>query len=423
MALGGSDRDSFLAKPQFDALSLRQFRRETLLQYANTNQSEPLRILLTALTALVAATAPFLAASLDLEMDGAGTAAAAATTLGSAGLFLRERGNRLRKLERLEREYAAGDLRLSTTAVSLPFGGAGKQLTLRSLRGRRVVAVFGSKSEVLRLVEEALPYWRRFGQSGTVVIPAFRDAEDGTLELSDVEAMANVEGLRALPSWLGRPIEPSAWSAYFRALLRGKDAGWFALSPRGRSVASGAGSDLVWDELLGDKLPPNEQLFPTDSGMRERVDGGAVTASEEGVLAAQAAFYEALTGGDLAAMRAVLADGEDGRDEAVSEILRLGGRLDPWDFCLEGDNAPRSLVIGNGDCVVTAEDTAVSTCIEFPTGRTGLSMLATQRWRRDEDGRWRLRSHRTIPFSYQQSAGGLLRCDNRGCAALTKGGA
>ena len=39
-------KQKFLRRPEFDPLSLQEFRREALLQYSNTNQSEPLRILI-----------------------------------------------------------------------------------------------------------------------------------------------------------------------------------------------------------------------------------------------------------------------------------------------------------------------------------------------------------------------------------------
>ena len=40
------NKQKFLRRPEFDPLSLQDFRREALLQYSNTNQSEPLRILI-----------------------------------------------------------------------------------------------------------------------------------------------------------------------------------------------------------------------------------------------------------------------------------------------------------------------------------------------------------------------------------------
>lgn len=55
-ARGGGDpfsKQAFLRKAEFDLLSLRQFRRETLLVYNGANQSEPIRILLSGLLAFV----------------------------------------------------------------------------------------------------------------------------------------------------------------------------------------------------------------------------------------------------------------------------------------------------------------------------------------------------------------------------------
>jgi len=52
-ARGGSgdpfSKKAFLRKPEFDFLSLSQFRRETILVYNGANQSEPIRILLSGL--------------------------------------------------------------------------------------------------------------------------------------------------------------------------------------------------------------------------------------------------------------------------------------------------------------------------------------------------------------------------------------
>jgi hypothetical protein len=50
------------------------------------------------------------------------------------------------------------------------------------------------------------------------------------------------------------------------------------------------------------------------------------------------------------------------------------------------------------------------------------TLLATQQWVKDglkEDGTpsWKLRAHRTIPFSVNAGALATLRCDRRGCVA------
>ena len=41
-----AQKEAYLAEPEFDAVSLRQWRRETLVRYNNANQSEPLRVVL-----------------------------------------------------------------------------------------------------------------------------------------------------------------------------------------------------------------------------------------------------------------------------------------------------------------------------------------------------------------------------------------
>ena len=47
-----AQKEAYLAEPEFDAVSLRQWRRETLVRYNNANQSEPLRVVLFFLLAL-----------------------------------------------------------------------------------------------------------------------------------------------------------------------------------------------------------------------------------------------------------------------------------------------------------------------------------------------------------------------------------
>ena len=51
---------------QFDLLSLRSFRRDTILQYDATNQSEPLRIALTLFGVLFSLSVPALSSELGI---------------------------------------------------------------------------------------------------------------------------------------------------------------------------------------------------------------------------------------------------------------------------------------------------------------------------------------------------------------------
>jgi len=470
--MSGASPEAFLAKPQFDLLALKSYRRETLLQYTNTQQSEPLRILLNGLVAVTSALAPLLASSLDAELGASGGAVAAALFVGSGLLFLRERGNRMAKLERLEKEYAAGDLRLRTRVAALPFGGsaAGREASVRELRGKaRVVCVVGEPQDVVRQLREAAAYYRRFSQSRACAVFLVSEADGVLRAVTPAEVRAAGLGDAVgdddrvtLGEWYATPVGVDAWGQYVDVLL-GTDAAdtvdtvdtvdtdvtdvtdvtnvtnvtnvsssgprscWFALSIKGRSVGSGVsiGQDragekqsLVWDQLLGDKLQPMELQSFTDSDAGSNLVGGPVGAAEAGVLAAQERFYASLTSGDLEGMEALLMPGADGEDSFISSVVAEGGRLDNWEFCLKEGQRPDGMKIGSRDAVVYADGTATSTCIEFPA--PGLSMLATQKWAKKEASGWLMTSHRTIVYTYNAKAGGLLRCDNRGCAALTK---
>ena len=119
----------------------------------------------------------------------------------------------------------------------------------------------------------------------------------------------------------------------------------------------------------------------------------------------------------------------------MTSVVREGGRLDPWTFCLADGNRPAGLVAFDPDATVVQEEgegklVAWSTCIERPGG-AGIgegTLLATQKWERGGGGGggegegggegWRLALHSTIPYTSGSSAGGLLRCDSRGCVAL-----
>ena len=132
-----------------------------------------------------------------------------------------------------------------------------------------------------------------------------------------------------------------------------------------------------------------------------------------GPLDAQKAFYDALTSGDLAAMRSVLSDSMAPR---VSAALEAGARLDPWESQLRDDARPSSLKVGDADEFVNG-DNAYTTCVE-ETGN-GATLLAYQKWTL-VDGAWKLLSHETIPFAPGSQAGAVLKCDKRGCIALVR---
>ena len=85
------------------------------------------------------------------------------------------------------------------------------------------------------------------------------------------------------------------------------------------------------------------------------------------------------------------------------------------------------------DVLLVSPTLSYSTCVEFPVvsgagydnaSSFGATLLAVQRWKRLNDqsnGEWKLDYHSTIPWSPDSRAGGMLRCDCRGCVALTRG--
>ena len=78
-----------------------------MIQYSNTNQSEPLRILIFILFTVSALSAPAFAPS-NAALWYYALAVLFSVVFGF--LFVRERGKRTAQLVRLEREYAIGDL-------------------------------------------------------------------------------------------------------------------------------------------------------------------------------------------------------------------------------------------------------------------------------------------------------------------------
>ena len=78
------------------------------------------------------------------------------------------------------------------------------------------------------------------------------------------------------------------------------------------------------------------------------------------------------------------------------------------------------------DVLILSPTTLYSTTIEFPVASDqygasiGRELLAVQRWGRAAAGdEWKMEYHQTIPWSADTKAGGTLRCDGRGCVALT----
>lgn len=174
--------DAFdLSTPAFDLLSLRSFRRDALLQYDATNQSEPLRIALTFLGVLFCLSFPSLAGELGIDDPTLVQPASIVGGSGCAALFLRNRAARTGRIEKISREYALGDLKATYRGVRTNF--------LRDLRGKlRVVVVAGSSDVVDKAVEEARVYRRRLQAASTAVVAVYYDAPQ--------------DAQQAAPTWL-----------------------------------------------------------------------------------------------------------------------------------------------------------------------------------------------------------------------------
>ena len=419
-----------VSSQQLDLLSLRTFRRDAILQYDATNQSEPLRIALTFLGVLFFLCLPQLSPGSEADLV---TNAGSALGAGASGwLFLRNRAARSARLERISREYAIGDLKAVYRGV--------RANRMSELRGkRRVVVLLGTSAELQTTLREAWVYRRRLAAASTAVVPVCSDDDS-----------FGATNAAASPPWLWAAAPPSEWNTYFEEQFasRGMAAGgggggaWLALNLKGRSAGSALGAPR-WDELLGTCLQPSDKFGFAPAEQATDVSAAATEAAEavlalgvasggggsgggsggEGaeaeassVLATQATFYAALTGGDGEAMAQLTEGAPD--DASVSDALAAGGRLDPWSNQLRDGMRPEGMRATDRDAIVLSDTEAWSTAVERPA--EGGTLLATQRWRRDADGgEWRLATHRTIPWDADGGTAIVtLRCDGRGCVAL-----
>ena len=417
-----SPQEYDLARPQFDILEGRSFRRDAMLQYAVSQRSQQLRILFLSSTAIVTATLPLLTRELvpmAPNFGVAGWAVCAASTALLGSLAVREKEARGKVLLRLERELSLGELSIWQPNSAL---GGRQQTQLVALRGRkRLIALYGAPSALARALGRAVVYRRQLADSAITLV-----AVPSNGGLTDEEGWREVSAAAERDGWLWRPKDESVWRAYFDELLSGlksdavarstDEGAWFALSLQGRSCASGVG-ELVWDELLGTKLPPLRTL---EQGAAPTSTRSAVEAS---VLDAQRELYDALRAADSARVASLCVAADD--DEVSA--LAASGRLDGWATVLKYD-ATVGLVTGSEEaCVATDGSSAYTTVIEFPAGRKVGSLLATQRWIRqrdhdDAEPEWRLVQHRTIPYAADTDAAACLRCDHRGCVALQRAG-
>lgn len=407
-ATGKYDRESFMQRKEFDLLSGQEFRNDAIVQYSNTNQSEPLRVYLSLFFAFASFSAP------TFFPNNAGPeyfVPALLVGLASGAFFLRENGKRTKQLERLQREYSIGDLSVEITD---PATQLESRRTVARLRGqRRLVALYGTKAQLVEALNSASPYRKALAKSKALVIP-IADGDAGEAREAAEAALGGVRGVRLASSWLGAAAEAPRWRSYFEELL-GERAGargtWVALNFRGRVLGSNFGSP-IWDELLA-ALPPEQALLSTE--------GPAEDAPKE-LLQKQAEFFDALIGGDRAAMEALFLPEDDAELSFVLETDGAKSNLSDWGKVL-ADGARPEIFVASQDAVLVRPGEAVTTAIELPV--LGPTLLATQIWRKvpDETGGkavWKLLKHRTIPYAPRVEARVALRCDHRGCIAFGK---
>lgn len=413
-----SNQQFDLSKPVFDLFTFRSIRGDALLRYSTLNQSEPLRINLYGLLALSLFAFPTVVSEAvgGEPASVLQTCACIAGGIGSVGLFLRECQRRSKQLYRIEKELNSEllKLRLPMNALSdFPFtepATFGELMKMARTQQLRIVVVSGTSAQLSSVLGTLQIYGRRLRQATTFVVPV---PTDGSTR-NDWN-LVGATNARTLP-WLADAYEVSTWLQYLDDLADdSKQFRWFGLNSNGRSFGSGAGQEPQWLELFGQFLRPNSILDVMDSNI--------VNDETRGVMDAQTEFYNALTNGNLEAMKSVCLPEPSPR---VTEVFESGGRLDDWDSCLRDGARPEGMRLSGGEATVVSETQAFSTIIEFPDdafaqGMTA-TLLAVQQWyRASPEHRWKLALHQTIPWTPDAPAQGTLRCDCRGCVALTRG--
>lgn len=398
-----------MSKPVFDLFALRSIRGDALLRYNTLNQSEPLRINLYALLAVTLFSAPLISESVTGE-EATNTVQTIASAIGgtlSAIFFVRECLKRSNQLNRMEKELNAQNLQIRIPANVLLSDRAyyEKPQTLQKLRQSsdppRILIISGTFMQLNDALKLLRVLGRRLRQSSTfvVLIPSHDDDSSTPLDFSS-----------KVNHWLAEAYNIDEWKAYLDTLAPANEFRWFGLNSNGRSFGSGSGEFPQWLELLGQHLRPTELLDESDVNISDNAS----------ILQAQKAFYKALTSGDLHAMNAICSSN---LAEEVTQVITAGGRIDAWKDCLADGARPEGMQISGGDASIISDTEAYSTVIEFPvqTGVDTATLLAVQKWvRTSKDEDWKLQLHQTIPWSRESRAQGTLRCDCRGCVALTR---
>jgi hypothetical protein len=410
-----------ISKPVFDLLSLRSIRGDAVVRYDSLNQSEPLRITLFGLFCMTFLIAPTFTEAVGYEpMTLPAVAASIVGALASGGLFVRECTRRASQLARIEKELNTERLpiRLPTNPLAeMPFS---KPVTLKDLKTStavtsgqqppRLIAVCGDETKLTEALSSLAIFGNRLKQASTYVVAVSTDGSTSndwkTLDPSMYK------------SWLADPYQPNVWLVYFQELSESIDQSnnfrWFGLTARGQSWGSGEGEIPEWLQVLGQYLRPTDFLDVEDEASSNLGD------TEAELSESLQSFYQALTTGDEDGIERIFAATPSCE---VTAVMDAGGRIDTWEMCLADGARPSDMKTSGADVIVVSDTEAYTTVIEFPanTRMDSASLLAVQQWKRDSiTDQWRLQLHQTIPWSLETKAQGTLRCDCRGCVALTR---
>ena len=241
-----------VTKQVFDPLSLRSVRGDALVRYDATNQSQPLRIVLYAVSALTLLSAPFLVEAIGYDaMSIPATVATVALSIGSGGLFVQECTKRANKLTRIEKELNTESLpiRLPTNPFSdTPFSKAVTLKVVQNLKSPpRIIALCGNKSKLSEALSSLAIYRNRLSQASVYVVAVPTDGSTS----KDWQVLDS----SFYKTWLADSYQPQAWLDYFRGLVDDEtstnfDFRWFGLTSGGRSFGSGDGEIRII-QLMG----------------------------------------------------------------------------------------------------------------------------------------------------------------------------
>jgi hypothetical protein len=419
-----------VSRPVIDLLSLRTVRGDALVRYNAQNQSEPLRISLYLMLAFVFFAAPSLSESVGYDNMNLPTSIGSYVLgLSNVGLFIRECSRRSKQLNRIEKELNTEFLmiRLPMSQWSeVPYTRPTTLETLRKLSNApRIIAVSGTKEKLNEALLGLSILGRRLQQATAFVVPIPTDG----CKVSDLDILLSNQSPNK--PWLASADNQDTWRSYFSSLTSNNNNNnnnnnnvgdstssakasfqWFGLTSSGRSFGSGEEEVPLWLQVLGQHLRPTDIL--------DQADPPQATANPA-LLEAVRAFYTCLTTGDADGMEAIFSSKPSSQ---VAEVISAGGRLDSWKDCLADGARPEGMMISGVDSIVLSDTVAYTTVIEFPAnaGIDSATLLAVQQWTRQTiTDDWKLELHQTIPWSSETRAQGTLRCDCRGCVALTRG--